>query len=170
MQKEITQKQLREVLLSFKGAKIATIITETVPDMKKTKNPYYGDVVKLTRANVMINTSYSNAIAKKAATQLDPALAKKMQPVVQPRTWGKRVDNTCFITHKDNTYLELRFNSKNPKVVYLNNNTGNEIESDLITPFLTKSAAQVIPVCTVNLDNIRGLIVDKTEYIVKAKN
>lgn len=164
----ITRKELIEKLSSFKGAKIATVITETVPDMNKTRNPYYGDVAKLSRMNVMFNASYGNAIAKKAVAQLEPSLAKKtsVQAVVQPRTWGKRIDKTCLIEHEDKTYVEVRF-MRPARVVYVNNNTGNEIETDLLTPFLRKRAEQVIPIATINLDNVRGLIVDKIEYLIK---
>lgn len=76
--------------VSYVMGKIATmgvseIIVETItePKMRKTDNPYYGGVTKVSRVRLKVNL-----------------------PPEGDLPWGQRVDGTSLITHKGEAYVQ----------------------------------------------------------------
>lgn len=102
--KEITKQQLIELLRNLKTATPATVITQTVPKMRKTNNPYFDKVTKFMKANVFINFNYENSVNK----VLDKE-GKEPDFKASSRVWGTRIKGTPLVEHKGNYYLECRF-------------------------------------------------------------
>jgi hypothetical protein len=53
---------LVKFLETAKGAQILTVHAETIPEMRKEGNPYFGKVKKVAEINALMNFHYSNAV------------------------------------------------------------------------------------------------------------
>lgn len=118
------------MLLSLRGARPVSIIAETEPVMRKTGNPWYGNVIKRTVANVFIGFDYSNSvnnarIRENKLTDFEPSL----------RAWGSRLvrqDGTLtpLVEHRGKLYLETRFlSNRAPEVYYFWRKPGEPLTS-----------------------------------------
>jgi hypothetical protein len=155
-----TTAALTATLQAIKGAKIATIVTETTPELLKRGNPFKG-VVKKTTMNVLINFNYRKA--------LDKALvAGGVNPTNRPagkRPWGEKVPNSPFIMHKGHMYLEAKNNGRPSKVEWFID--GEAIAADKIAPFMPKRQEMDVPMCDVRIENIKELRTNGIVYVVE---
>lgn len=165
MKKTITTAELFKLLYDQKGATIAQVLMETKPEMRKRENPYWGTITKRTSVNVMINTSYGNALKKAVAKNLPANLVGKVEVVVQPRTWGDRIGNSCIITHNGVLYVEMRPNSAG-KTTYLQGT--KRIAATTLASFLPVKKEQAVPVYDVRINNIKEIVLDGTTYTIGA--
>ena len=155
-----TTAQLTAVLQLIKGAKIATIVIETVPDLKKRGNPFI-NVTKRTTMNVLFNFNYRKA--------LDKALvANGKHPSNRPagkRAWGEKVPNSPFIMHKGHMYLEAKNNGRPSKTEWFAD--GKTIDAKEIAPFLRAHQEMEVPMVDVRIENIKELRTNGCIYQVK---
>lgn len=166
--KTISREDLYKMFLGIKSAKFATIKTLTDPKMRKTNNPYLG-TMKETVMNITLNFNYENSVNSqrtKEGTENDfEAL---------PRKWGQRVPNTCLVMHNGKIYIEVKANGKPQSTSFISPD-GTTIEKSLLLPFLPvkKSNAEhqgvekEIILRDYSLENITGIKIDGSEYIVK---
>ncbi len=129
---------IQQQLQDFKGSRIIGLDTVTEVKLKGgQKNPMQGKVTKVTeKAKVMIFTSgkgFKNMVNRRLKVQnagelttieLFEAIANK-EFVPGPRQWGKRIDGTPFVEHKDKLYLECIFLKSGKSTYYLD---GQQIE------------------------------------------
>ena len=107
---ELDLNGLIDLLHERKGAQPITIVTQTIPAMNKTGNPYYDKdkgtfrVYKRSWVNGMIGWNYSNAVSNQRAREDHPEPAFE----AQPRKWGERIAGSPLVKHKDSLYLELK--------------------------------------------------------------
>jgi len=111
--KEITKQQLIELLKNLKTATPATVITQTIPKMRKTNNPYFDKVTKFMKANVFINFNYEKSVNRVREKEGNDEVFEASK-----RVWGTRIQGTPLVEHKGNYYLECRF-LKHCKSTYL---------------------------------------------------
>jgi len=155
-----TTAQITAVLQAVKGAKIATIITETVPEMKKRNNPYL-NVVKRSTLNMVFNFNYRAAV-NKALNEND--ITVQVGNKAGKRVWGEKVPNSPFIMHNGAMYLELKLNRPADKVQYFLD--GKEVAADQVTPYLYKRNAKLVPMNDIKIQNIKELRVNGMQYVV----
>jgi uncharacterized protein YijF (DUF1287 family) len=104
--KTLTLETFRTQLLQWRGAAIVTIHAETVPDMRKTDNPYFDNLVKRSAVNGVINWVYESAVNRQRVREdLTPDFS------AFPRKWGQRINGTPLVEHKGNYYLEMKVQS-----------------------------------------------------------
>lgn len=99
----IREDQLVSLLMANKGATAVTIVARTEPDMRKTGNPYIGQVFKVSRVNGFIGFRYENAVNNQLARE-----GEATDFVAKPRSWGVHVPGTPLVEHKGNYYVELK--------------------------------------------------------------
>lgn len=123
--------QLYTKICGIKGVTFASIVTETVPDMRKTDNPYFGKVKKHTRLSAIIgNWSYENSVKNQFAREgLDTTEVE-----IKPRKWGERIKGTSIVEHKGSYYLEAKIEKYLES--YYTDEQGNRIDKELILPYL----------------------------------
>ena len=149
----LTFDELRDSLLTFKGAVIVTIHTDTVPTMNKTGNPYVG-ARKRSKVNGMINWIYECAVNRQ---RIREGLTADFQ--AYPRKWGQRIKGTPLVEHNGKYYLEMKVQAAN-SVYYVGQ---QEIPSADITPYLRplsksrQGVAKEIILRDYALENIRGV-------------
>jgi hypothetical protein len=170
-QQVITRKQLEKKLMSIVGATPATIVAETDYKMNKTNNPYYGEVTKITTANVFINFNYQNSVNKARIKEGNEEVFE-----AHSRKWGERITGTPLIMHKGVFYLEARLLStdKTRSALF---HLGQPINKALLSPYVTekKSSAEhqgvseenVIVMRDYKVENIREIRFGGNIYIVK---
>lgn len=129
MENNMTQEELRKVVYSFRVGKprFCSVITETVPKMKKIDG-FKPDCYKRSEIAVLMGANYANMVnnarVREAWAEIESEAQKEgffslpdivswaeSHKIVQdgefevdlfepkPRTWGKRVDDTCLIHH-----------------------------------------------------------------------
>lgn len=99
----ITQKDLIATLSANKGTTMITIVASVEPQMRKTANPYFGRVEKVSKVNGVIGWQYENSVNLQRTREGNEADFESM-----PRTWGTRIAGTPLVNHKDRYYLELK--------------------------------------------------------------
>ena len=116
-------KNLREFVTSLtKGVFGVVIIAKTEPRMRKTNNPYFGRVQKVTRlANVAIGYNYENVVNNRLEQEGKGQLHFTAQKP-NGKSWIKGYENLFLVADKDGTteYLRttMRRNTK-PTTMYL---------------------------------------------------
>lgn len=95
--------ELANLLRETKGATFATLVTSVEPKMRKTGNPYYGLIRKVSRVNGVVNWHYANSVNNQRARE-----GKETDFEALPRAWGAREANSPLVSHKDKLYLELK--------------------------------------------------------------
>ena len=174
MAQKITTAQLEAILDSRANQEEVTIVSRTVPGMRKRGNPHTGNAFKVSRVVGNVNWHYSKEVNMQRTREggLEvvggipvPADVEKFEAA--PRKWGvrRRRDNgsyTPFIDHKNKVYVEIQ-------VVQAlgheyRNAAGDLIDKDAITPYLyakSKAKRQDVKndvICRdYNIDNIKAI-------------
>ena len=97
---KITRDKMIALLHASKGAKMVTIISQTDPGKNKACK---GNCIKQSTTNGVINFHYENAVNRQQGREGGPQDFE-----AKPRKWGERIKGTPLVTHKGNTYLELK--------------------------------------------------------------
>jgi hypothetical protein len=139
----LTTAQLTNNLCSMDKTVLATVRTVTVPEMRKTNNPFCGKVVKVQDLSASVGSwNYQRAVNNRRQKEWQKALLSDEttpQPaefVSEARKWGTRVPNTPFVEHKGQLYVELSVH-KCLRQVYLDDQ-GNPVSKELLEPYLPK--------------------------------
>lgn len=126
--KLVTREELRKMLAELKGNTFATIVSETVPKMLKTGNPFINRVKKTSRTNVAIGFNYTNSVNNQLLRE-----GKENDFEALPRKWGERIKGTPLVEHKGKCYLECKIEKS---IDYVYTLDGEEIGIELIQEFL----------------------------------
>lgn len=102
---------IQELMQNVNGATFIGLNTVTPVKLRGgKKNPLQGRVTKVTTgSNVMVfqnktTNGYENMVNRRLAQE-----GKANDFTVGPRAWGERVDNTPFVVHNEQLYLEVIF-------------------------------------------------------------
>lgn len=166
--KRITRNQLQKLLLSVSGAKPVTIVTQTEAKMNKTNNPYFGKVLKQTKANVFINTNYEASVNRALEKE-----GKDTTFVAKARVWGEKIPGTPLVMNNGKMYLSAQFLPQNKaESIYIFED--RQIPKEDIINWLpavkenkNQGLDQEVIIRTYQLDNIISITMDKTDYIIK---
>ena len=86
--------KLETVLRNHKGNGFAHIITRTVPAMRKTGNPFHGNVFKVADVNIQAGFEYINSVNNQLSRE-----GKTPDAEAKPRKWGQRIKGTPLVEH-----------------------------------------------------------------------
>lgn len=123
--------ELQGILADLKGK--ATFVTILARTPVKLCTSHFGRVWKTSRVNGTINFSYSNSVNRQRGREAEGPEDFDLF-VAQPRKWGVRLHKLPFVQHKENVYLEIKV-ERSLGYTY-NDDAGNEIATDEITPYL----------------------------------
>lgn len=130
----ITRPQMFGLFLGVTKPEMINLVTETIPTMSKTGNPYFGQIIKKSKCNFLLCTDYSKRVNNNRVKE------EKENNFVPQSPKGKKHLSPCVLTdEKTETKLYLmveRFDEIKPKVVYFHNDT--PIEKELFQQFLPK--------------------------------
>lgn len=140
----ILAEQFREGLMLCPGNVIITIRAKTVPEMRKTNNPYFGRVHKISLANGTIGADYEKAVNRKLEKQ-----GEEPDFVAGPRPWGETI-NKALVQLRDKYYI--RFIEKHRKEYWFLDDY--PCSKDMFTAFLPKKKEEIITYRNFTVDNI----------------
>ena len=130
----ITRPQMKSLFMSVVKSEMINLVTETIPTMSKTGNPFYNQIVKKSKCNFLLCTDYSKRVNNNLVKE------DKENNFVSQSPKGKVHLSPCVLTdEKTETKLYLmveRFDEIKPKVQYFHNDT--PIEKELFQEFLPK--------------------------------
>jgi hypothetical protein len=130
----ITRPQMLGLFLGVTKPEMINLVTETIPKMNKTGNPYYEAIVKKSKCNYLLCTDYGKRVNNNRVKE------EKDNDFVPQAPKGKKHLSECVLTdEKTETKLYLfveRFDEIKPKVQYYHN--GEPIEKEMFEQFLPK--------------------------------
>ena len=92
-----------------------TIVSRTEPAMRKTDNPFVGKLFKVSKVSGTINWQYGHEVNRQREREGGFDIVDG-QPVVatvevfkaHDRKWGTRIENSPFVEHNGQHYLEVK--------------------------------------------------------------
>lgn len=174
----ISPPELVALLSSIAGPRIVTILTATIPALRKTGNPYINcSILKLSRINGIINFSYENAVNNQRRREAAPQTIEDAYAVPEfhaaPRKWGQRVQGTPFVAHKDAFYLEIKVERRLETYYTIDGEIAGPGDTAQIEQFLTprkpnlnQEVEREVELRDYRLDSILAVRVGGTQYNV----
>ena len=130
----ITRPQMRTLFMGVTKPEMINLVTETIPKMSKTGNPFYNQIVKKSKCNFLLCSDYTKRVNNNLVKE------DKENDFVSQSPKGKVHLSPCVLTdEKTETKLYLfveRFDEIKPKVQYFHNDT--PIEKEMFQQFLPK--------------------------------
>lgn len=166
----LTYTVAQKLLDTINGAGFAGIDTVTAVKLTGGKsNPQQGRVTKLHNgANVMLFTNKKTNAYKAMVERRLTAEGKKASDFqLQPRKWGKRVENSPFVEHNGEYYIEVIFLKAGTSEYELDRKPVNK--ADIVGLPKVKAGGQGglednVIIRTYKLSSIRAIRIDRTEY------
>ena len=137
-------KSLREFVESMpKGVFGVVLTTKTEPRMRKTNNPYFGRVQKVSRlANVAIGYNYENVVNNRLEREGKEADFESQKP--NGKSWVKGYENLFLVSDKDSEQFYLRTtmrkNTKPTSFYLVDNRIATAQEEAEIKTFIQSSS------------------------------
>ena len=166
--KKITVNQLVNLLSAISVETPARIVTETEVKMKKTNNPYFGQVTKRTTSNVLLCFNYENEVNRERAKE-----GKEFDFEAKARTWGDKLGNSPIITNNGQLYLSVRF-LKSDGSEFKHNN--QPIAKTMLTEWLQESKSSAsnqgltdtneVIVRTYKVVNVKEITIGTETYVI----
>ena len=165
----VTETQLVDILKTIKGSTFATVYCETDPRMRKTANPYNGNVLKVSSLNGLLNAIYERSVNSQRTREGEQANFE-----AKPRKWGVKLDNVPLVEHKGAFYLSIQVKN-DLSTTYKLADTGEEIDKATLEPWLPASRSssghqgidkEIIP-RDVKISNITAVAMKGVRYEVQ---
>jgi len=166
----LTYTVAQKLLETVDGAGFAGIDTVTTVTLKGGKsNPQQGRVTKLHNgANVMLFTNKkTNAYEAMVGRRLEAEGKSASDFKLQPRKWGTRVEDSPFVEHKGEYYIEVIFLKAGTSEYELDRKPINK--DDIVGLPEVKAGGQgglenTVIIRTYKLSSIKAIRIDGTEY------
>ena len=133
----ITRPQMKNLFMSVTKPEMINLVTETLPKMNSTGNPYFGQIVKKSKCNFLLCTNYGVRVNNNRVKE------GKENDFVPQAPKGKKHLSPCVLTdEKTETKLYLfveRFDEIKPKVQFYFND--EPIDKAMFQEFLPKSSS-----------------------------
>lgn len=130
----ITRPQMKNLFMSVTKPEMINLVTETIPAMNKTGNPYHNAIVKKSKSNFLLCTDYGKRVNNNRVKE------EKDNDFVPQAPKGKKHLSPCVLTdEKTETKLYLmveRFDEIKPKVQFFFND--EPIDKAMFQEFLPK--------------------------------
>ena len=113
---QLTRSQFADTVTAIKGATFMSLRLRTEPKMRKTNNPYFGRVEKVSQTNVTVGAIYQNSVNRQSEREGNEK-AGDFEAMSLP--WGQWLVPNKLITHKGKLYLRAQVNAHMvPDVTY----------------------------------------------------
>jgi hypothetical protein len=122
-------------LLLRPGVWPITLLARTVPEMRKTGNPHFGNCYKLATVCGWYGAEYADLVNQRRLQEGKPA---DFRPL--PRRWGERYQGTALIVHGERLYLNVLVD-RTLDAVYVTGG-GDLIPDEAIRPYLSEKSIE----------------------------
>ncbi len=166
----LTYVDAQSILATVDGAGFAGIDTVTAVTLKGGKsNPQQGRITKLhVGANVMLFTNKkTNAYEAMVGRRLEAEGKSASDFKLSPRRWGTRIENSPFVEHKGEYYIEVIFLRAGTSTFELDRKPINKddiVGLPEIKPSGQGGLENQVIIRTYKLSSIKAIRIDGTEY------
>jgi hypothetical protein len=153
----IDHSTLLQILSQVEKGEFVNIESIVKVKMRKTGNPYYDQVVKVSNKNVRCLPDYEKRVQNKTE---NPDFESKPN-------WFEHI-SPCVVKHRnnDNTYFMYEtFEGQSVRNEFFHN--GQPIEKEVLTPYLPTYNDREVQVFTISTDNIKKLSYKGVRYEVE---
>ena len=117
--------ELEKLLRLVKSARMVSLVALTDPAMRKTDNPHFGRIRKISRVGGVINFLYEHSVNRQRLRENQPtdSSGNVERFGAFPRRWGQRVKGTPLVEHVPEgvgcvrCYLEIKVQRRESKYV-----------------------------------------------------
>lgn len=168
MKTKITTEQAIEMIRNnVRGTMMLSITALTEPKMRKTGNPFDGNVFKVCDMTGAVGFDYEKSVNRQDVREGGDGTRE-----AKPRAWGVLTEDRLFVQHNGKTYLQMKVESATDPI-YLTK-SGNEISVEALKPFMpTRSGSSTqdgikkeVVVRDISFDNITAMRFMGTEYAI----
>jgi hypothetical protein len=157
---KVTKEELLSILMVQEKGTFAFLHMETIPKMRKTDNPYFDRVTKITKGNILLGVDYSKRVQNNTE---NPDFKPEENKV------GDKVTKCIRHNEKfDRFYLDYEwFNEVRPKSEFVFN--GDPIEKEMFESFMSQYTPNKYGVNfqSVTVTNIREIHMNGVNYTVE---
>lgn len=158
----LTTSELVEILKSVKRGTFCYFEIHTIPTMNKTNNPFFNQVTKITKGNILIGGNYKTRV-KNSNEEIED-----FTPEVC--TVGQKIDDSCvqYNERLDRYYLQYEwFNQVLPKSTF--EFEGNPIEKQMFQDYMRSYTPNKynVNIQSVKIENIKEIHFNHNHYIVE---
>jgi len=133
--KKITQQELLTLLMNVEKPTFTNVVSEVIPKMNKTGNPYFGKLVKKSKGNYFIGGSYEDMVNNRMEKE-------GMEPTFESKECSVGTHISKCVQYNENTkkhYLQyFTFPTSKPSSTF--EFEGNEIDKQLFESFMVKKS------------------------------
>lgn len=158
----MNHKKLCDLLLNHHGCQIVTFVSVTKPQLKK--DAPFDNLIKVAKINGLTHWNYENSVNNQRIRE-----DKNPDFIALERSWGIRQNNSPFVTHKNNLYLEVKV--QNPiQVSYFDGN--KQIPNEQVEKYLVKSESKrqnldkPVVLRDYNINNIKQFTMNGQSYFI----
>lgn len=158
----LTTDELTEILKSTKRGTFCHFEIHTIPTMNKKGNPFFNQVTKITKGNILVGSSYKTRVenSNEEIENFTPEVC----------TVGQKVDDSCvqYNERLDRYYLQYEwFEQVLPKSTF--EFEGNVIEKQMFQDYMRKYTPNKykVNVQSVKISNIKEIHINHHHYVVE---
>ena len=154
---KITKSELVQILCQVEKGEFVNIESVTNVKMKKTGNPYYNQVVKVSSKNVRCLPDYEKRVQNKTN---NPEFESKPN-------WFEHI-SPCVVKHPTTNkvyFMYETFEGQSVRNEFIHN--GQTIDKEVLTPYLPTYNDREVQVFTISTDNIKKLSYKGVRYEVE---
>jgi len=137
--------------------------------MRAAGNPFFGNIIKITRVNGVIQWIYEVSVNRQRVRE-----NKVPDFEAFPRSWGDRIPHTPLVEYKQQLYLEVKVEKRDFNYFTLTN--GTEVVPEVIQPFLKPESKgrqgleRKVILRDYMLNNINSIVYNHTHYLIDDSN
>lgn len=133
---QVKVSDLESIIESIKSSSFISVVTKTDPRMKKTDNPYFGNVEKITKYSSIVNFNYEKGINRRRTKEMTPTSFNAKEGFFTIRTRSDGTMTPICVNKTDPTKKYLRMQVLKSSSCYKDKNTGQEINKKVLEPWL----------------------------------
>lgn len=172
-----TLEEMKTSLNKRAGSQFLTVLTKTIPKMRKNGNPYFGKVSKISRFNGTVGFDYDAAVERRLNKEGTPLTAFSRGASALRVELDAVGRLTPFSRHPETgaEYLRMMLTPSATESVFVSNDTGEEVLRTDLEPYLSDTGGysnqglkDPVRIITPRVENIVAVVTSGETLVVSS--